>query len=348
MLAYWALFAFFAVGAFMDSDRKPDFQRHRPGLVVGAILIVAMVGLRYQVGADWEQYEFILSYSGYLDFWRALAIGDPGYQALNWVVRSLGGEIVWVNLACAILFAWGLFRLARVQPDPWLAVLVAIPYLVIVVSCYTRQAAALGILMAGLSALIRGGSLARFIIYVAVAALFHRTAIAILPLVIFSRPSNRLFNVVGGLVACYALFDMFLADSVDEFVSGYIEREYSSQGAAIRIAMEALAAGLFIWRRQAFGFPRDEDGMWLYFALASFAAVAFLLISPSSTAVDRLSLYLLPLQIVVLSRFPFVFTSRKFGLVLVMAYCFAVQFVWLNFATHAKYWLPYQVYPLFE
>ncbi len=348
MLVYWAIFAFFAVGAVMDASRPPDLRRKRPAWLLGGLLIILMVGLRYEVGADWQQYEFLFSAARLMDFWRFVSIGDPGYQALNWTVQRLGGQIYWVNLVCAALFTWGLYRLARVQPNPWLAVLVAIPYMVLVVSMYTRQAAALGILMAGLASLVRGGSLARFVVYVAFAALFHRTAVAILPLVVFSRPRQRFINIVGGLAAVYALFDLFLVDSMEAFVSGYIDRQYSSQGALIRIAMGLLAAGIFLQRRKDFGFPDAEDRMWYYFAMASFAAVVALGLSPSSTAVDRLSLYLMPLQIVVLSRVPYVYATRFLAVSLVVAYSFAVQFVWLNFATHAEYWLPYQVYPLFS
>ena len=348
MLVYWAIFAIFAVGAVMDTGRQPDLRRQRPAWLFGGLLIILMVGFRYRVGADWEQYEFLFSFAGHMDFSRVIAIGDPGYQSLNWFVQSIGGEIYWVNLVCAVLFTWGLFRLAQVQPNPWLAVLVAIPYMVLVVSMYTRQAAALGILMAGLASLVRGGSLARFVVYVAFAALFHRTAVAILPLVVFSRPRQRFINIVGGIAAVYALFDLFIADSMEAFVSGYIERQYSSQGALIRIAMGLLAAGIFLQRRKKFGFPEAEDRMWYYFAIASFAAVVALVLSPSSTAVDRLSLYLMPLQIVVLSRVPFVYATRYLAVSMVIAYCFAIQFVWLNFANHAQYWLPYQFYPVFS
>lgn len=348
MLVYWAIFAFFAVGAVMDAGRQPDLRRLRPGWLFGGLLILIMVGFRNEVGADWDQYEFIFAFAGRMEFWRVVGIGDPGYQALNWVVQSLGGEVVWVNLVCAVLFTWGLFRLAQVQPYPWLAVLVAIPYMVLVVAMYTRQAAALGILMAGLASLVRGGSLARFILYVVFAALFHRTAVAVLPLVVFSRPRHRFINIVGGLAAIYALFDLFIADSMETFVSGYIEQQYSSQGAVIRIAMGLLAASIFLQRRKKFGFPDAEDRMWYYFAVASFAAVVALAVSPSSTAVDRLSLYLMPLQVVVLSRVPFVYATRYLAVSLVIAYCFAIQFVWLNFAVHAQYWLPYQFYPVFS
>ena len=347
MLVYWALFLFFAVGTFAETGRKPDFAAQRPLWIVGGLLIFLMIGFRYEVGADWQTYEFIFSYAGYADFDRVIEIGDPGFQALNWLVQQLGGEIVWVNAVCALLFTWGLFRLARLQPDPWLAILVAVPYMVIVASNYTRQAAALGIVMAGLSALGRGGSLMRFVGYVTVAALFHRTAIAVLPLVIFSRPRNRFLSSLGGIAAFIALFDMFLASSMETFVENYIEVEYSSQGAAIRVAMVVLAATLFLLRRRQFAFPPSDDRVWFYFSLASFGALAALAVTPSSTAIDRLSLYLMPLQVVVLSRLPFVYASRQLGTALVVAYCFAVQFVWLNFAVHAKYWIPYQFYPLF-
>jgi hypothetical protein len=346
MLIYWALFAFFAAGTFLDGRREPDFHRRRPWWIAGGLLIVLMVGLRYKVGADWQQYHFIFEYSRHVSLKRALEIGDPGYQVLNWTAGQLGMEIFWVNLFCALMFTWGLFRLARLQPDPWLAVLVAVPYMVIVLAQgYTRQAAALGLIMAGLSSLIRGKSLARFVIYVAVAAAFHRTAVAVLPLVIFSRPTNRVFNIIGGAAAAYALFDVFLADSMDTFVASYIKRQYSSQGAAIRVAMEVVAASLFLLRRKAFAFPERDEKLWFNFSLASFAALIALATIPSSTAVDRLSLYLMPLQLVILSRVPFAYGSRQLSTASVAAYCFATQFVWLNFAAHAQYWIPYHPYP---
>lgn len=348
MLAYWALFAFFAVGAVFDAARPPDMQRLRIGWLFGGALILILIGFRYEVGADWETYERIFSRSGFTSFWRFVDRGDPSYQALNWVIQYLDGEVIWVNVICASLFTWGLFRLAQVQPYPWLAVLVAIPYMVLVASMYTRQAAALGILMAGLSFIVKGGSISRFLIYVAFAATFHRTAIVILPLVVFAKPTNRFITIVGGIAAFYFLYNLFLADSMDAYVSGYIERGYSSQGAAIRVALNLLAAIVFLIRRRDFGFPQTEDRMWFYFAMTSVAAVILLFVSPSSTAVDRLALYLMPLQVVVLSRVPFVFTSRFFGVGLIALYCFAIQFVWLNFANHAEYWLPYQFYPMFE
>ena len=83
---------------------------------------------------------------------------------------------------------------------------------------------------------------------------------------------------------------------------------------------------------------------------------------PSSTAIDRVALYLLPLQLMVFSNLPEVLgrrpsaakstshnpasTSNNGWVLLVLAYYGAVEFVWLNFASHAPAWLPYRFYPL--
>jgi hypothetical protein len=37
--------------------------------------------------------------------------------------------------------------------------------------------------------------------------------------------------------------------------------------------------------------------------------------------------------------------SQQFAKVLVIGYSALVLFTWLNFAVHAKYWVPYQLYP---
>ena len=82
--------------------------------------------------------------------------------------------------------------------------------------------------------------------------------------------------------------------------------------------------------------------MSTYFALAAAAAPLALLVLPSTTVVDRLSLYLIPLQLAVLPRLAYLFGRRSFGRFLVMLYAALVLFVWLNFATHSEYWVPYR------
>jgi hypothetical protein len=347
MLIYWALFGFFAVGALLTTFTAGRAPSWRPMLAVGAVLTALLIGLRYNVGADWPNYEFMFSYARQATFERVLELGDPGYQLLNWLVKRSDWQIWVVNLVCGALFSWGLFRFCKAQADPWLAALVAVPYMVIVVAMgYTRQAVALGILMAGLASVIRGGSTTRFALFTVGAALFHKTAVVAFPLVALSSRRNRFLNLLIAVAASVLLYDLFLGDAMDQFVQHYIKTGYSSQGAFIRVVMNIVAALVFWIAGHRLQFSEIERTLWRNFSLAAAGFLVLLFVLPSSTAVDRMSLYVMPLQIAVLARVPLMFRAQLAGKAAVMAYLALVQFVWLNFAQHASYWVPYRFFPL--
>jgi hypothetical protein len=227
--------------------------------------------------------------------------------------------------------------------------LVAIPYLVIVVAMgYTRQGVAIGILMAGLASLLRGASIPKFALYVCVAALFHKTAIVALLLVLVSARRNLFLNVLFVFVALAVLYDALVAESVDELVRNYIEQRYESQGALIRVSMSVVPAVIFLAARRHFGFRPNEDILWRNFAYAALLLVVLLGVLPSSTVVDRLALYVLPLQLAIIARLPDYLLKSGYARILVVAYACAIQFVWLNYAANAEAWLPFQFYPMNE
>ena len=348
MLFYWLLFAFFAVATVVSRDRLPGRPpASPPGLLIGGVLIAFLVGLRYEVGADWRTYELLFSYARLSSLERVLRLGDPGFQFLNWTIQDMGLRIWAVNLVCGSIFAWGLYRLCRIQPSPFTAMLVAVPYLVIVVAMgYTRQSVAIGILMAGLASLSRNGSLLRFALYVAVASLFHKTAVVAFPLAALTGRRSPVINLLLIGSIGFFLYDFFLEDSLANFVKNYVQAEYSSQGALIRVLMNFLPAVLALTMGSRLGFSDNERKLWRNFALASFALLVLVVVSPSTTAVDRIALYILPIQIAVLSRVPGGLMNELTGKLVVVSYSLAVQFVWLNFAAHADYWIPYAFFPL--
>jgi hypothetical protein len=209
---------------------------------------------------------------------------------------------------------------------------------------YTRQSVALGVLMAGLAKQSRGAGTLNFAIYVAVAAAFHKTAVVMFPLVALSGKGSRLINLLLAVSASILMYDFFLGDSMDALVRNYIDTEYSSQGALTRCSMNFVAAVLLWIFKDRLGFERHEFKIWRNFGLASLLSMILLGVLSSSTVVDRLSLYLIPLQIVVLTRVALLAGSRLAGTTAVLAYSFLIEFVWLNFADHARYWVPYQLF----
>jgi hypothetical protein len=352
LFPYWLLFSIFAAGAIEYRRRAPIGSQAAPFLATAALLMALMIGLRYQVGGDWGAYEEIYFYISYMDLVPALRSGDPGYAALNWLADEVGAGMWLVNLICGLIFTWGLIRFARRMPNPWLAVVVAIPYLTIVVAMgYSRQGVAIGIVLAGLSVLDRS-TILRFSGYIIFAAAFHKSAVIVLPLVALAAARNR-FVVVGLLfVLALMLYYFFVQSSFDRMVAVYVDQSYNSQGAAIRLAMNIVPAAIFIFFRKRFGFfSVQQDKLWRNFSFAAFATLIMLYFTEGSAVVDRLALYLIPLQLAVLSSLPSALGARgrasgEAGL-LVIAYSALIQFVWLNYATHSEFWLPYKIYPLF-
>lgn len=343
------MFSVFTAGALEYRRRGAIGQQAAPLLILGGLYIAVMIGFRYHVGGDWGSYEEIFAWSGTLKLKDALTLGDPAYTVLNWFTNWLGYDVWFVNFVCGLIFAWGLIRFARRQANPWLAIVVAIPYLVIVVAMgYSRQGVAIGIIMAGLAVLDRT-SLMRFAIYIFFAAAFHKSAIVVLPLVALSAVRHRI--VMIGLLAMLAvlLYYFFIQASFDRMVTNYVEAEYNSQGAAIRVSMNLLPAAIFLLYPQRFNLPEQQRKLWRNFSIAALISLALLFYLESSTAVDRLALYLIPLQLAVLSAVPEAFGTKGKPngqyIALVIAYSAAIQFVWLNYAAHADDWIPYRLFP---
>jgi hypothetical protein len=369
VFAYWLLFFVFAVGAVQSRSQIASDGRRvmsdrtggaptatvasTPILSAAAIFAALMIGFRYEVGADWPQYLEIFHNLSYTDFLGSLTSrgSDPGYGLLNWLANAMDLGIWAVNLPCAAIFTFGLIRFARCQPNPWLAVLVAVPYLVIGVAMgYTRQGVAIGLVMCGLAAVHRG-SLPKFVIWVFAAALFHKTALVVLPIVAFSFTRNRFQTFLLGIFVALFGYYVLLRPALDQLTVGYIDQVYESQGAGIRLAMNLAPAFIFLTFSKRFGLSETERTIWRNMAIAALLAFAAYYAVASSVVVDRLALYLIPLQLLAFSRLPNVFGVRGASsipvVMLVVLYSGAVQFTWLVYANHARYWLPYKVYPLF-
>lgn len=352
MLPYWVLFSLVAAGALDFRRRAAAGMRAAPFLVPIGFLTALMIGFRYEVGGDWFNYLGIMERVSTAGLDELLEIGDPGYMLLNWIATRLDLSIWVVNLGCGLIFSWGLIRFARRQPNPWLAVLVAIPYLVIVVAMgYSRQGVAIGIILAGLATLDRS-TVARFAVYILFAASFHKSAVIILPLVALAAARQRI--VIIGLLGVTAilLYWLFIQSSFDRMVTNYIEAEYSSQGAAIRVAMNMPPAILFLMNQRRFGFTPQQQKLWRNFAIGAIFAFLLLVFTDATAAVDRIALYLIPLQLAIFATLPEAFPSggrpNAQIAILVILYSAVIQFVWLNYANHAEYWLPYQIFPLSE
>ncbi|MFZ2738979.1 MAG: EpsG family protein [Burkholderiaceae bacterium] len=316
---------------------------------VAFVLLVLVIGLRHQIGMDWGNYLDYILVAEYDSLEQAATRTEPAYSLLNWLAVQLGLGLYMVNTVCAALFAWGLVVFCRAQPRPWLALVVAVPYLVIVVAMgYTRQGAALGLVMLGLVALSER-KLLRFVVFVVLAATVHKSVVLLMPLAVLAGTRDRIWTALWVGLTTLLFYVLLLQESVEALTATYIEAEYDSAGAAVRVAMNAVPAVLFLSLRRRFAMPQADRAFWTWMSWGALAFVGLLVVSPSSTAVDRVALYWIPLQLFMLSRLPDALGQRNgqnaMWVCAVVGYSAAVLFVWLFFAAHAFAWLPYQFYP---
>jgi hypothetical protein len=268
---------------------------------------------------------------------------DPGYYLINFFMYNLDFGIYGVNFVCAILFMIGLMKLAKQEDNPWMVIAVAVPYTITVVAMgYTRQAVALGFVMWAITYL-KDNKMFGFFFFVFLAATFHKSAVLMIGLGIFANGGGKFLKIIAVGAIGTGLYNTFLASHADALVRNYVDAQMQSSGAFIRTFMNLIPAILLIIYRKRWKEFFDDFTFWFIIALLSI--VSFAIVGIASTAVDRMALYLLPIQMIVFARLG-ILMSYQFSVqtinIAIIGYYSLVLFVWLNYATHADYWLPYQ------
>lgn len=344
MFVYWTLFVILAVGALLNHEERG----HRSALMfiaLASIPTMLMIGLRWRIGPDWPGYVDIYTYTKLYSLGQAASHSDPGFYLLVWVIHQLQEPFWILNLICGIVFVAGLTAFSRRQPNPWLAFLVAFPYLVIVVAMSgDRQSMALGFMFFALNAFERQ-RLVLFIMLSLVAASFHGSVLLIVPICLLSYARNGLQRVLLLLLTAWLGYHFF-KDAFDIYARRYGAGNVQSTGVVYRLAMNSMAALILLVFGRRFDLEKHQATLWRNISLSTLALVLLLAVFPSSTAIDRFLLYLFPLQFVVLSRVPKVFTADRQAAgqvtLLVIAYAALVQVIFLTLGKYATYYVPYR------
>jgi hypothetical protein len=210
---------------------------------------------------------------------------------------------------------------------------------------YERQSVALGLIMAAIVQYQRGKTI-NMVLLLVLAAAFHKSAVIVVPLFAIAESKGKWISLAVVVASSVVSYYVFLHNDVNGLIENYIGAQYNSSGAAIRIGMNLLAAAIFFVYRHRIPLRDREYRLWFVFAVAVVGATIAYAYSPSSTAVDRAALYLLPIQVTMLSRLPDIYHKdsqmRFFLITLVVLYSFVVGATWLLYAKTSFAWLPYR------
>ena len=361
MWPYWLFFYLFLLNALIHvrpSALPINYRYWSIEWVSIFILLVLIVGFRYQVGADWSVYNSNLANTdaNTLDF---IYLRDPGFEFLNWLAARFDQELVLVNFISAIFFSYGLAIFCRNQALPSLSMLVAFPYLVSVVAMgYTRQSIVLGFFMLGLVAL-ENGNVWRYIKLILFSAFFHASALLLLPLPLLVVVERNLF-IKMLVLALFIITLFFFMGGQEQIWFRYIKSTYfnsqlviKSPGASIRFAMVLLPALILLLNIKRLNINRISNSiyvirLWKAVALSTFVMIIPLITIQSTTVVDRILLYFLPLQLFVYGNIPVAYLSNKYIYIIIylmiVLYCFMVFIVWFYYSNNSSWWIPYSSY----
>lgn len=115
------------------------------------------------------------------------------------------------------------------------------------------------------------------------------------------------------------------------------------------VALAGVLVTVELMFRNRIDLTESQITFWSWMSLGGLAFIGLLAVSPSSTAVDRVALNWIPLQLNVWSRWPAAMARNHNAqlpwVVGVLLYSLAVQFVWLFYADHSYLWVQYKLHP---
>jgi hypothetical protein len=350
MIPYIALYSFSAIYSiwYNDKTNASTYVEQMRDLLVWlfATLMILFVGLRDNVSDDWLQYKtgFTVIHASRLS--DALLIWEPGYVLLNWLLGQAGFGFTALLLACAFVAIVGLTLLARATPNPWIVFAVGASHYVIVMSMgHVRQATAMGFILIGIVALLKG-FVRRYLMWCVLATSFHRTAFIFLPLAGLFVQRKALVTVLYAIILSVIIYTLFLSEQLDMLRQRYLERYYEAGGATFRVLLNIPPSMLYLFLRRRIPMHSVGDRLWLGLSLLAIASTILLFVSPSTAAVDRLAKYCIPLQLYVYAWVPVI--ARDISIRIFVKAGIAIFYgiylvAWLSLSPQARdYWIPYR------
>jgi hypothetical protein len=315
--------------------------------IVFLLFVILFIGSRYNIGGDWPQYNEYFNAAAESNLLELLNRKGPAYAILNYIVSAIGGNIILINLISASIFIYGFYKFCNNIPNYWDAYLISVPYIFIVVAMgYTRQSIALGLVFLALS-FYKNRSMLKYVVAVSIGATFHVACLIMLPFSYFflENEKPRVSLLLKILIANLILIPIIsvILFNYQYILDHYISIGRDSPGAYFRLFIHFATFALFIVIRQKYKRNYDDYKLWMAIGISAFLLLPIVYFS--STIYDRLIIYFLPFQVLICSRFIYlykIFSNRIIFRVIIYLSYFSLLIIWFNFANNSGNWLPYQ------
>ena len=296
------------------------------------LYIVFFHGTYFEVGGDWLTYQRIYKYPNSADM-------DPIYSFIITINKLFLSTNIGVNSIIALIFVLALFNLADHPRDLFVILSWNLSYLLpIVVMGYNRQALAIGFLYIFLSLIKNLKKSKNFKKLVSGVAILGSHSSGGFALVLLAITQSKLM-----LIPLLLLGFFFLDKLIDTIIV------YSMYGSESKGFYMRSAANFFVILIAWMIIPRTPKYRLLCVLLLSVILVWWVIsfVIPTSVLFDRLNIYITAIITLLLSNSSKTLrelSAKKWCLFASLIWVISLILIslWVTFADHKSYWLPYK------
>ena len=337
------------------------------------ILIIFVAGLRYEIGGDWKNY--YIQFQGFATFgFPSMAIftsSDPLYILINILSHKIGAGVEIVNLISTIILFSGFYFNVKRYDHTALSIVVSFLFFFIILSMgFSRQSLAIGFILYSLFFYFHKKYFLQFCFIIfsllshkssLVFFLFFFTSIFLNQLKFINRKliqylkKNLLRILILSLIImtlCILLIFRDLQRIFEVYLIGERELHLSlnqartSAGVIYKYPILLFFSFLYLFNKKKLNFLNNQErNIFDTFMLLSLFLLP--LVGMFSLLVDRILIYFYPFIGIFIGKFfkDCVDRENYFKLYIFCSIIsLTVTLIWLKFANHASFWIPYKNY----
>ncbi len=324
-----------------------------------SVFFIIFIGLRSEIGCDWDAYITLYTKYSSQDFGEILTTNLSSIFKLDEfgsiLITKLSNNIYIFNFIYSILFVIPLFYFCSALERKYFALLISYPYYMIVVGMGPiRQAACISFLMFSMILIIRKRYYSHYLLSL-ISFSIHQSSIILNGLILIPNLGNIKKLIKKIISNNYSILIVILIliiigfsfpsiiYSTFYYFKFYGEKIPKAKGAIFLWLMNFIPSIIFIINSNKFNFEYSLKKILFSFSIFGFLLLP--LIFFNTVIAYRLSLYLFPATILISSAIPDLelFQIKKsYYINFIYALSFLSLIIWLNFAFHSSCWVPYK------
>ena len=365
MIFYFVPFIFLAILTWIESTQRfVSLIKNKYLYFIIALFFIIFIGLRYEIGCDWDQYEKMFEkYS--LNIIEIIRRGlferyTYGiYQELGHIlIVKISQNIYFLNLIYSIFFTLPLLYFCSTFKRRYFSLLISYPYYIIVIGMGPiRQAACISFLMLSILLVSKKKFYISFFLTI-ISLLIHQFSILFNGIIFASSFTNikniKLSRITIFLITLVSLIFLYCLPSILNKINIYftLYKKFDQDGimlvrpaksAILLWTMNFIPSFIYLKNKLSFNLNKNLNSILTSFCITEILILPIVLFQ--SAVGYRLLLYIFPSSIYITSLIPdlkLLNIKNKYMVNILISISFISLIVWLNFAYHSSCWVPYK------